>query len=115
MKQFAAAGYRFFLDDFGAGYSNFNCLFRLPFRIIKLDMHLIRMDIDDKGGERLGIIRTLVGFLKQKKIDMVVIAEGVETAEAAQAIKRLGIDRIQGYVYARPMSEEKLLAFYNDK
>jgi EAL domain-containing protein (putative c-di-GMP-specific phosphodiesterase class I) len=113
MNRFAAEGYRFFLDDFGAGYSNFNCLFRLPFRVIKLDMHLIRMDIDDSGSQRLGVIKTLARFLKG--INMVVIAEGVETVDAARTIADLGIDRIQGYVYAKPMSEKKLLEFYKDK
>lgn len=113
MAQFTAEGYCFFLDDFGAGYSNFNCLLQLPFQIIKLDMHLIRMDIDGSGEQKLGLIKTLSGFLKG--INLVVIAEGVETLEAAQTITEMGIDRIQGYVYAKPMPEKKLLEFYKGK
>jgi len=110
MKQVTASGYRFFLDDFGAGYSNFNCLLKLPFQIIKLDMNLIRTDIDNDGRQRLGLVKTLARFLKE--IKLVVIAEGVETSEVAQVIIDLGVDRIQGYAYARPMPEEKLLEFY---
>jgi len=110
MKQFTAEGYRFFLDDFGAGYSNFNCLLQLPFQVIKLDMDLIRMDIDNNGHQSLGLIKTLAGFLRE--IEMTVVAEGIETSEMAQAIVDMGIDRIQGYAYAKPMPSDKLLNFY---
>ena len=103
-------GYQFFLDDFGAGYSNFNCLLQLPFQIIKLDMNLIRMDISAEGKQRLGLVRTLTRFLHE--IEMVVVAEGVETVETAKTLEEMGIDRIQGYIYAKPMDEEKLLEFY---
>ena len=103
-------GYHFYLDDFGEGYSNFNCLLQLPFQIIKLDMNLIRMDIAADGSQRLGLVRTLIQFLHE--IGMVVTAEGIETSEAAQTLKNLEIDRIQGYIYAKPMDESRLIEFY---
>ncbi len=110
MNLFTQDGYRFYLDDFGAGYSNFNCLLQLPFHNIKLDMNLTRMDITADGRQQLGLIKTLTGFLRD--IDMTVVAEGVETVEAARALESMGVDRIQGYIYARPMPEDKLLEFY---
>jgi len=110
MEQFSRSGYRFYLDDFGAGYSNFNCLLQLPFEHIKLDMALIRMDIGADGCERLGLVKTLTRFLHG--LDMNVIAEGIETQPMAQALKEIGVDRIQGYYYARPMPENELLHFY---
>ena len=110
METLTQQGYRFFLDDFGSGYSNFNCLLQLPFQIIKLDMNLIRMDIAADGSQRLGLVRTLIQFLHE--IGMVVTAEGIETSEAAQTLKNLEIDRIQGYIYAKPMDESRLIEFY---
>lgn len=113
MEEFVNDGYRFYLDDFGAGYSNFNCLLQLPFSNIKLDMNLIRMDISHDGQQRLGLIKTLTGFLHD--LSMVVIAEGIETPEEVSALSSIGADRIQGYIYARPMAEDALLDFYRAK
>jgi hypothetical protein len=53
MEALTAEGYRFFLDDFGAGYSNFNCLFQLPFQIIKLDACLVRPAADGREDDML--------------------------------------------------------------
>ena len=107
MAALTAEGYRFFLDDFGAGYSNFNCLFQLPFQIIKLDACLVR-------GERArqndyATVRTLTKLFHD--MGLKVIAEGVETAEEAEILRSHGVDRIQGFHFARPMPESKLLEF----
>jgi len=112
MDRFAKDGYRFYLDDFGAGYSNFNCLLQLPFANIKLDMDLIRMDISSNGVQNLGLVRTLSRFLHEMNLN--VIAEGVETSEVAGVLNDIGIDRIQGYIYARPMPEDELMSFYKN-
>ena len=111
MEQFKRAGYTFYLDDFGEGFSNFNCLLQLPFSNIKLDMHLIKTDIDTDGREKLGLIRTLTGFLHQ--LGLTVVAEGVETDEVAGVLRAMEMDRIQGYAYAKPMSEAEFLDFYH--
>lgn len=113
MQQFTQSGYRFYLDDFGSGYSNFNCLLQLPFKHIKLDMTLIRMDVSNEGLERLGLVKTLSAYLHKMNLD--VVAEGVETRQMAETLVQLGVDRIQGYYFARPMPEEKVIEFYNHK
>ena len=113
MEQFSRDGYCFYLDDFGAGYSNFNCLLQLPFSNIKLDMNLIRMDLMPDGQQRLGLIKTLTSFLHD--LNMTVIAEGIETPAEAAALSEIGTDRVQGFIYARPMPEEALLDFYRRK
>lgn len=112
MEQFVKDGYRFYLDDFGAGYSNFNCLLQLPFENIKLDMHLIHLDITRDGQQRIGLIRTLTGFLHE--LNMVVTVEGIETEQEVKTLKEIGADRIQGYFYARPMNKDALLEFYRN-
>ena len=111
MNKFVHEGYLFYLDDFGSGVSNFNCMLQLPFSTIKLDMNLIRMDVDKEGIEKLGLVKTLTNFLQQ--LQLTVIAEGVETQKTADTLSAMGVDRIQGYFYARPMSEQMLTEFYS--
>ena len=105
MERLTEDGYRFYLDDFGAGYSNFNCLLQLPFQFIKLDAGLLR-------SENSGLVGTLTKLFHD--MDLRVIAEGAETLEEAEMLSRQGVDRVQGFVFARPMPDELLLDFYRD-
>ena len=110
MEQLTQEGFRFYLDDFGSGYSNFNCLLQLPFQIIKLDACLTR---PVKNGKRdYAMVRTLSKLFHD--MDLVVVAEGAETDEEVAALAERGVDRIQGYALARPMPEDKLLEFYQE-
>ena len=108
MEKLTQDGYRFYLDDFGTGYSNFNCLLQLPFQFIKLDASLIRHDNGSQDDYHL--IHTLTSLFHD--MNLKVIAEGAETVFQEENLKLQGVDRIQGYVYARPMSAEQLLTFY---
>ena len=105
-------GYRFYLDDFGEGFSNFNCLMQLPFQVIKLDAALISRDLERKYQDCWSLTQTLANFLHN--IGLQVVAEGVERLEDAARLREQGVDRIQGYAYARPMDEEHLLEFYHN-
>lgn len=110
MEELVTDGYRFYLDDFGTGYSNFNCLLQLPFQFIKLDRSLTRTDSSGKNyHELVGTLTTLFHGMK-----LSVIAEGTETKADVDAMTAQGIDRIQGFYFAKPMDEEKLLAFYQE-
>lgn len=113
MNQFAEQGYRFYLDDFGAGYSNFNCLLQLPFHLIKLDAQLIQLDMEGYGYGCLGLTQKLTEFLHELRLP--VIAEGVESRDEIQKLRGMGIDRVQGYAFARPMPDDELLKFYRDQ
>lgn len=110
MQQLTQEGFRFFLDDFGAGYSNFNCLLQLPFQIIKLDTCLVHSK--ENGAPDYTMVRTLTKLIHD--LGLVVIAEGVETKEEVQLLAQQGIDRIQGFALARPMPAEALLKFYQE-
>ena len=107
MLQLKQDGYRFYLDDFGTGYSNFNCLLQLPFQFIKLDASLTRTE------DNLDLVKTLTTLFHEMNLD--VIAEGAETQESVISLTNHGIDRIQGYFYAKPMPVPKLLEFYQNK
>lgn len=110
MREIRKEGYRFYLDDFGAGYSNFNCLLQLPFEVVKLDATMIQLDLGETGQRNLGLIKMLISFLHQNNI--LVVAEGVETQALSQRLQEQQIDRIQGYLFAAPMPEKDLIAFY---
>ena len=107
MEQLTRDGYRFYLDDFGSGYSNFNCLLQLPFQFIKLDAGLIHDSQADHG-----LIRTLCTLFHN--MNLKVIAEGAETQQDVENLKKYGIDRIQGYYFAKPMPDSDLLRFYEE-
>ncbi len=85
------------IDDFGAGYSSLAYLSRLPVDILKVDGAFIR-DFH-RGGE------TIIGatLAMARKLELEVIIEGVETAQAVEQVRRLGATKIQGYHFARPM------------
>lgn len=108
MHAIADAGYRFFLDDFGTGYSNFSCLLQLPFTCIKLDRSLSQ-DIDENATTR-NMVRTLTGLFHDMGFQ--VIAEGAETSRQVETLSENSVDRIQGYFYAKPMRQSRVVEFY---
>jgi EAL domain-containing protein (putative c-di-GMP-specific phosphodiesterase class I) len=109
MQELTASGYRFFLDDFGTGYSNYSCILQLPFHTVKLDASLIR--ISEARGDR-DFLPALTKLLHD--LGSQVVAEGVETEEVVTHLTEYGVDRIQGFFFARPMGEKQLLEFYQE-
>jgi EAL domain-containing protein (putative c-di-GMP-specific phosphodiesterase class I) len=110
MRRLARSGYSFYLDDFGIGYSNFNCVLRLPLRTIKLDMSLT--STTKRLSENFGIVNVLTDLFHN--MGLTVVAEGAETSEQVQLLKLYGVDGIQGYYFARPMPLEKLIKFLEE-
>ena len=111
MNELNDSGIRFYLDDFGVGYSNFNCLLQLPFQIIKIDAGFIRNR--DENGRNFTTVRALTRIFHD--MNLTVVAEGAETQDEVDALTDIGVDRIQGFVFARPMPLKELLLFYGDK
>ena len=91
-------GYRIAIDDLGAGHSNLAAFAQLQPDFVKLDMALVR-DLDTIPVKRR-LIRSMTEFAHD--MDMVVIAEGVETAQERDALVETGVDYLQGYFFARP-------------
>jgi EAL domain-containing protein (putative c-di-GMP-specific phosphodiesterase class I) len=96
-----ARGCLIVLDDFGAGYNGLRSLVALRPDVIKIDISLIREIANCK------VQRTVVESLTEccSKLDILVIAEGVETLEQATILQSLGIGLMQGYLFARPQRE----------
>ncbi|MGX5666959.1 sensor domain-containing phosphodiesterase [Rhizobium daejeonense] len=95
-----ALGMRLAVDDAGAGYASLRHILNLKPDIIKLDAELCR-DIDDDPARR-ALIASLVAFARDTGSKL--IAEGVETAETLETLKKLGIDAAQGFHLGRPMA-----------
>ncbi|QKS31549.1 MAG: bifunctional diguanylate cyclase/phosphodiesterase [Candidatus Accumulibacter similis] len=93
------------IDDFGTGYSSLANLKDLPATKLKFDRAFIReLPGDRRAFAILSAITRLAG-----ELGMVVVAEGVETAAQLTACEAARVDATQGFLHAKPMSEEALL------
>lgn len=95
-------GFTLLMDDFGSGYSSLNILLETPFDVIKLDRKFIEnMMVSGKG--RM-ILEQVVSMAD--KLELGLLAEGVETKDQIDLLQRIGCDQVQGYYYAKPMPED---------
>ena len=94
-----ALGLRIAVDDTGAGYASMRHILSIEPDLLKLDISLTRgIDHDLK---RRALASALIAFARETRIG--VIAEGVETAAELQALRALGVTKVQGYYLGRPM------------
>ncbi len=95
------------LDDFGTGYSSMQYLGKLPIDILKLD----RIFVNSAPKEEVyqSILESMITMAHCLKLQ--VIAEGVETEEELQLVKKYGCDIIQGYYYSKPLELEQFEQF----
>lgn len=99
-------GFTLLMDDFGSGYSSLNILLETPFDVIKLDKKFIEnMMVSNKG--KL-ILEQVVSMAS--KLELGLLAEGVETKGQIDLLNSIGCDQVQGYYYARPMPEDDFFA-----
>lgn len=108
VRELEEKGFIIEMDDFGSGYSSLNMLAKLPINILKLDMNFIQA-IEDSTSAKT-IIEYTIGLAKW--MNLPVVAEGVETDEQLELLRKLECNYVQGYVFAKPMPEkefEKLL------
>lgn len=94
-------GLRISIDDFGTGYSSLGYLRKLPVHTLKIDRSFLGVGGPTPGRRDSVIIRAVVDV--GHALGLTVVAEGVETEEALEALRLLGCDRAQGYHIARPM------------
>ena len=109
LEQVMAIGCTVALDDFGTGYSSLGYLRKLQFSTIKVDRSFVQGASEDSK-ESLAIIRAVVAMADS--LDMTTTAEGVENADQAALIRRLGCTKIQGYYFGRPMKAEDALQLF---
>lgn len=101
--QLKEEGFTLLMDDFGSGYSSLNILLETPFDVIKLDKKFIEnMMVSEKGRLLLEQVVSMAG-----KLDIGLLAEGVETKDQIELLESIGCDQVQGYYYAKPMPKEE--------
>ncbi len=103
MKKF---GVKIAIDDFGAGYSNFERLLDYQPDLLKIDGSLIR-DIETNSYSK-SVVKTIVAFAKEQNIE--TIAEYVENGNIYKILKKMGVDYSQGYYFGKPEPLSKLIA-----
>ncbi|MCR4843216.1 MAG: EAL domain-containing protein [Eubacterium sp.] len=110
VSELAESGARFALDDFGTGQSNLNYIMSMPVDIIKFDRTLTQdYFVDEKSQFIMDCVIDMV-----KRMDMKIVAEGVESAKQLERMKEIGIDYIQGYYFSKPLPKEDFRAFIRE-
>jgi EAL domain-containing protein (putative c-di-GMP-specific phosphodiesterase class I)/FixJ family two-component response regulator len=97
------------IDDFGTGHSNLSQLRDLPFDELKLDRSYVQASGDN--GRGYAILESSLEMAR--KLNLVTVAEGVETLEEWSLIEALGCDQVQGYLTARPMPAENIADWFS--
>jgi EAL domain-containing protein (putative c-di-GMP-specific phosphodiesterase class I) len=98
MHAFLDLGFTFAIDDVGAGYSGLETMANLGASYFKIDMGLVR-DVHQKRVSQQ-VVKAILDM--GSGVGAIVIAEGIETAEEAEALKALGVRYAQGYFFGRP-------------
>ncbi len=98
------------VDDFGTGYAGLDFLRRFPYDTLKLDQIFIASLKDDQFTRQ---ILTSVTKLA-KELNMKLVAEGVEREDQLDAVRELGVDRVQGYYFCRPLPKEQVIAWIEE-
>jgi len=98
-------GYSLWLDDFGSGYSGLNVLKDYSFDMMKIDMNFLSKFSENKKSQP--ILTSIVDLAE--KIGMKTLSEGVETNEAYDFLRSIGCQRLQGYLFGKPMLKSELV------
>ena len=101
-------GIRLAMDDFGSGYSSLLSLQKFPFDLVKIDREFVKGTA--QGGAQAAFVPSLTRLCHS--VGCQVCLEGVETAEEYEAVRRLGIEVMQGYYFGRPVPAEEFERLY---
>jgi len=105
IRDLHARGIAVLMDDFGSAYSSLNMLKDINVDAIKLDMKFVDLNADN-AAKGLKIIESVIDMAYQLRL--LIIAEGVQTAEQVSKLRELGCMYIQGYYFYRPLTVGKM-------
>jgi diguanylate cyclase (GGDEF)-like protein len=101
MAALRGLGIRIAIDDFGTGYSSLSYLNRLPVDTLKIDQSFVRTIQDPSGS--LQVVQTIVRLAHN--LNLLVVAEGVETVQELELLRLVGCDKVQGHLYGYALNE----------
>ncbi|MBX3561648.1 MAG: EAL domain-containing protein [Sphingomonas sp.] len=101
LQQIQSLGVRLAMDDFGTGYSSLGYLRKADFDTLKIDRSFVQ-SISQQDPESTAIIRAVVALAGS--LGMKTVAEGVANDEQLDLVRALGCDRIQGFIFSRPIA-----------
>jgi diguanylate cyclase (GGDEF)-like protein len=104
IKTLRSMGINIALDDFGTGYSSLAYLRSIPITTLKID----KMFIDDITSTESSTTVTDTIIELGHKMDLSIVAEGVETLEQLEYLKKNGCDMLQGYLFSKPLTEKEI-------
>jgi len=111
LQRLQRLGVRIAIDDFGTGYSSFAYLRDLPIDTVKIDKSFVK----DLGSPlhapqfALALVEAITHVAKH--LDLVIVAEGIETESQRQVLLDLGCQLGQGYLFSRPLPPEQMRPF----
>uniref|UniRef100_A0A486XGN6 cyclic-guanylate-specific phosphodiesterase n=1 Tax=Rheinheimera sp. BAL341 TaxID=1708203 RepID=A0A486XGN6_9GAMM len=98
MQALSSLGIMFSLDDFGTGYSSLSYLKKLPIRVLKIDQSFVSEFLSQDTDK--AIVRTILAMAEA--LSLQVVAEGVEQQQQFDALRDMGCDLFQGYLFGKP-------------
>lgn len=111
LKKLKQLGVKISIDDFGAGYSSLNYLAKLPLDTLKIDRSFIKdMDLNK---EHKTITSTIIHLAHALGMD--IVAEGVDSKEQLEFLKKQNCEYYQGYFFSRPVEAENIIPFLSSK
>ena len=108
LQNIQQAGINIAIDDFGTGYSSLSYLKRFPINLLKID----RSFVSDLPGQGEAFVTAIIAMAHS--LGLVVVAEGIETAEQLDFLKNAGCDIAQGYYFSQPMPVEQVVELLRD-
>lgn len=105
LQRLSTAGFKIAIDDFGTGYSSLAYLRTLPISILKIDREFIREMHNNTQDQRL--TSTIIDMARHFQFK--TVAEGVEVPAQLELLRKMGCDKVQGFMFAPPVNEATLM------